>query len=71
LKTNKSISEIVRENIKNERLKQKLSQEEVALRADIHRAYLGAMERGEKPINLEHLEKISNALGVEAKALLE
>ena len=39
------------------------SQEKLALEANLHRAYIGQIERGEKNIGLINLQKISKALG--------
>lgn len=41
-----------------------LSQEELAFRADLHRTYIGMIERAEKNITLLNIEKIANALEV-------
>lgn len=41
-----------------------LSQEELAFRADVHRTYIGMIERAEKNITLLNIEKIANALDV-------
>lgn len=38
------------------------SQEELADRADLHRTYIGMIERAEKNITLLNIEKIANAL---------
>ena len=40
----------------------KLSQEELAHQAGLHRTYIGMIERGEKNITLENISKISNSL---------
>lgn len=50
--------------VREERLKQRLSQEELAARAGVHRTYIGMIERAEKNITLENIEKITKALGV-------
>jgi transcriptional regulator with XRE-family HTH domain len=39
-----------------------LSQEELAMRAGVHRTYIGMIERAEKNITLTNIEKIANAL---------
>jgi len=52
------------------RLEKGLSQEKLAALADLHRAYVGQIERGEKNIGLKNLEKIAKALGVNIKDLL-
>ena len=48
-----------------------LSQEELAHKADLHRTYIGMIERAEKNITLINIEKIANALEVNIKELLE
>jgi transcriptional regulator with XRE-family HTH domain len=50
---------------------QNLSQEELAFQASLHRAYIGQIERGEKNIGLQNLEKIAIALKVEVHELLK
>ncbi len=52
------------QKIRQERLKQNLSQEELAEKANVHRTYIGMIERAEKNITLINIEKIANALGV-------
>lgn len=47
-----------------------LSQEKLAALADLHRAYIGQVERGEKNIGVINLEKIAKALGVDTRELL-
>lgn len=57
-------------NIKNLRKNMGLSQEQLAELANVHRTYIGMIERAEKNITLVSLEKIANSLGVEIKDLL-
>ena len=47
-----------------------ISQEELAHRAELHRTYIGMIERGEKNITLINIEKVANALQIEVKELL-
>ena len=47
-----------------------LSQEKLAALADLHRAYVGQIERGEKNIGLKNLEKIAKALKINIKDML-
>jgi transcriptional regulator with XRE-family HTH domain len=54
-------------NIRDIREKKKLSQEQLANLADLHRAYVGQIERGEKNIGLRNLERIAKALKVSIK----
>jgi transcriptional regulator with XRE-family HTH domain len=46
-----------------------ISQEELAFRADLHRTYIGMIERAEKNITLSNILKIANALNVNIKEL--
>jgi len=48
-----------------------LSQEELSFRANLHRTYIGMIERGEKNITIENIQKIANALDVSIKTLFE
>lgn len=48
-----------------------LSQEELAHKADLHRTYIGMIERAEKNITLINIEKIANALEVEIANLIK
>ena len=57
-------------NIRKIREEKGISQEELAGIADLHRAYIGQIERGEKNIGLRNLEKIAKALKVNIKDLL-
>lgn len=55
--------------IREVRQERGLSQEKLAALADLHRAYIGQIERGEKNIGLKNLEKIAKALKVNIKEL--
>lgn len=57
-------------NIKKLRKNMGLSQEQLAELANVHRTYIGMIERAEKNITLVSLEKIAHSLGVEIKDLL-
>lgn len=48
--------------VRAERAKLGLSQEELASRAGVHRTYIGMIERAEKNITLENIEKVAKAL---------
>lgn len=52
------------DRVREIRKKKGLSQEGLAHRADLHRTYIGMIERAEKNITLINIEKIANALEV-------
>lgn len=58
-------------NIRIYREKKLWTQEQLAFEADLHRAYIGQIERGEKNIGLINLEKIARALNVSIKNLFK
>lgn len=52
------------------RREQGLSQEDLADRADLHRTYVGSIERGERNVALLNIHRLARALGVTARDLL-
>ena len=46
------------QRIRAERTARKMTQEELAERADLHPTYIGQVERGEKSLTIASLEKI-------------
>jgi transcriptional regulator with XRE-family HTH domain len=57
-------------NIRKYRENKGWSQEQLALEADLHRAYIGQIERGDKNIGLINLQKIAGALKIKIQKLL-
>ena len=57
--------------VREERLKQGLSQEKLATKAGVHRTYIGMIERAEKNITLENIEKIAKALSLNLKDIFK
>lgn len=58
------------QRVRQERVKRELSQEQLAELAGVHRTYIGMIERAEKNITLENIEKIANALQLKPEDLL-
>jgi transcriptional regulator with XRE-family HTH domain len=58
------------ERIREFRKGKGISQEELAHSANLHRTYIGMIERAEKNITLINIEKIAHALNVDIKELL-
>ena len=57
--------------VREERDRLGLSQEELASRAGVHRTYIGMIERAEKNITLQNIEKIAKALDVPIDYLMK
>ncbi|TGD57873.1 helix-turn-helix domain-containing protein [Flavobacterium humi] len=58
------------DRVREIRTQKGLSQEQLASLADVHRTYIGMIERAEKNITLININKIASALGVDLKELL-
>ena len=56
--------------LRQERLKQDWTQEMLAEKVDVSRAYIGQIERGERSLTLDTLIRLANQLGVTADDLL-
>ena len=59
------------EDIKHFRKECGLSQEKLAELANLHRTYVGGVERGERNISLLNLVRLANALEVSVADLVE
>lgn len=56
--------------VQEERRKAGMSQESLAELADVHRTYVGMIERAEKNVTLTSLQKISQALRIPMSSIL-
>lgn len=70
MKTKTNILVNFGQKVREIRKEKGLSQEELAHKADLHRTYIGMIERAEKNITLLNIEKIANALEVNIKELI-
>lgn len=59
------------QKIRKLRLGLKLSQEELAFKANLHRTYIGMIERAEKNITLLNIVKLAQALDCDVKTLFD
>ena len=69
MKTHSPILRAFAQKMKRLRLKKGWSQEELAKRADLHRTYIGSIERNERNVSLLNIERIAKALKVSIKEL--
>jgi len=64
------LQRIVGRNLRRHREEQGYSQEAFAERMGVHRTYFSSVERGERNLTLQTLEKIADFLGVDPRTLL-
>ena len=57
-------------NLRSNRKRLGISQEELADRAHVHRTYVGAVERGEVNLSVDNIHRLAVALDVQAADLL-
>jgi transcriptional regulator with XRE-family HTH domain len=65
-----SYQRAIGETIRKYRKVNKLSQEKLAERADLHPVYFGQVERGEQTVSIYALLRIAKALGVRVRDLV-
>lgn len=66
-----SLLHIFAANVRRIRQQQKLSQEKLAEKSGLHRTYISALERGTRNISIDNIQKISEALDVDASILFQ
>ena len=71
MQTKNDISIKFGKKVRNLRKTKKLSQEQLADLANVHRTYIGMIERAEKNITLFNITKIANALEISIKELFD
>ena len=64
------LTQVLADNIRAYRRAERISQEELADLCDLHRTYVGSVERGERNVTLSTLETLATALGVSVPTLL-
>lgn len=57
-------------NLRAIRKEQAFSQEDLAAEAGLHRTYVGSVERGERNISIDSMERLAAALNVDIVDLL-
>ncbi len=60
----KKAREFVARRLRALREARELSQDELAMKAEIHRSYIGVIERGDKGVGIDILGKLCDALGI-------
>jgi len=68
---NKKITENFGKRVRKLRMERGLSQEKLAFISNMHRTYIGGIERGERNPSLKNIEAIAKALNVPLSALFK
>lgn len=64
------LQRVVGENLRRHRLRLGLSQEAFAEKLGVHRTYMGGVERGERNLTLQTVEKLAETVNVPPLDLL-
>ena len=57
-------------NLRKVRTSKGISQEKLADLCDLHRTYVSSVERGERNISVDNMERLAMALGIDLRELL-
>lgn len=68
--TSTRLRDVLAKNVRLIRNRLGLSQEQLANESGLHRTYIGSIERGERNVSVDNIEKIARALNVKATVLL-
>jgi transcriptional regulator with XRE-family HTH domain len=71
MKSDSEILKVFGQKVRAIRKDKNISQEELAFKAEMHRTYIGMIERAEKNITLLNIEKIAKALNINIIDLLK
>ena len=67
----KNVRQVFGANLRRHRETLRLSQEDLAEKANLHRTYIGSVERGERNVSIDNMERLSAAVGKKIPDLLE
>ena len=71
MKARPSARRIFAENLRKARHEKGLSQEDFAELANLHRTYVGSVERAERNVSIDNMERLAVAAGVSLPSLLQ
>ena len=69
-KTALSARDVLARNLRLLRAQQGISQEQLAELAGLHRTYVGSIERGERNVSIDNVERLAKALKVTTADLI-
>ncbi len=71
MKSKPAARRIFAENLRKARQAKKLSQEDLAELAGLHRTYVGSVERAERNVSIDNMERLAAAAGTSLPSLLQ
>lgn len=71
MKLKSSARKIFAENLRKARLAKGLSQEDLAEVANLHRTYVGSVERAERNVSIDNMERLAAAVNLPLPKLLK
>ena len=71
MKTKPRARKTFADSLRKARLAKGLSQEDLAELAGLHRTYVGSIERAERNVSIDNMEKLAAAAGLPLSTMLE
>lgn len=71
MKTRQTARRIFADNLRKARLANGFSQENLAELADLHRTYVGSVERAERNVSIDNMDRLAAAVKVPLPSLLQ
>jgi len=70
-KPNHQVRKRFGKRVREIRLKVELSQEELGFKANVHRTYIGSIERGEQNVSLDNIQRLAKTLKISLSDLFK
>ena len=67
----RNVRQIFGQNLRRKRQTLGISQEDLAEKAGLHRTYIGSVERGERNVSIDNMERLAVAVGSTIEQLLD
>ena len=67
----RNVRQIFGQNLRRKRETLGISQEDLGEKAGLHRTYIGSVERGERNVSIDNMERLAVAVGSTIEQLLE
>lgn len=67
----RNVRQIFGQNLRSKREILGISQEDLAEKAGLHRTYIGSVERGERNVSIDNMERLAVAVGSNIEQLLK